>query len=118
MIHSILHVEPSSSVSTSTTSSSSSQRRSLGNSKKDLHEIDSLDPLLFPQYIKFVNRDWECRQVLHIFKDVYETYRKRIVKEKEAISQGKQKPTPIPFDDFKRKYRIIICGGAPGVGHN
>lgn len=81
-------------------------RLSLGNSSNRI--LEKIPETKFHQYIKFVNRDWECKQVVEAFKEVYTIYRQRIVEKQRAAS----------YDAYKRMYRIIVCGGAPGVGQD
>ena len=96
-------------------------RRSLGRSteRRLPLEISDLGP-----YLKFVNRENECFQCLEMFQAVYEELHQMTKKNDHTVNVDGHVDTfrssPLSsrttIDNGKRKYLVVICGGAPGVG--
>ena len=109
-------------------------RPSLGNSTTQTIDgpIEKDD---FPMYLKFVNREKECKSCIEEFKELYDKFTRRMDREEQRKQQKQQeqqeqqagrKDTPSSMsiapnlpneDNYNKNYPIVICGGAPGVGH-
>lgn len=69
----------------------------------------------FGQYLKFVNREQQCRQCVNVFFDLYRQLRGR--QERTWPSQPAHSPSSSQ-DLFNKYFPIVVCAGAPGVGHD